>query len=76
MVTASILTITTDPGPISLPRFCTNAYKNLVEMASSAAAAVIEQMNLSHTAASQTFEAVFNSNLPPTSNLRFNTIEV
>lgn len=76
VATAPIPTTTIDPGPTSLPRFRANVYENLVEMASPAAAAVIEQMELSHTAAGQEFEAILNSNPPPTSGPRFNAMEV
>ena len=69
---APILTTTTNPGPTILPRFRTNAYGDWLKTASPAAAAIVERMEVSHTAAGQAFEAVLNSNPPPTS---FNALE-
>lgn len=72
---SSTPTTTTNPGPTSLQRFRANAYGDWLKTASPAAAAVVEQMEVGHTAVSQAFEAVLNSNPPPTSRPRFKAME-
>lgn len=74
-VAAPTPTTTTNPGPTSRPQFRANAYGDWLKTAPPAAAAVVEQMQVNHSAAGQAFEAVLNSNPPPTSRSRFNALE-
>lgn len=68
-------TTTTNPGPTIRPQFRANGYENWLKIATPGAAAIVQRMEVNHTAAGQTFEAVLNSNPPPTSRPRFNALK-
>ncbi|MCJ1348507.1 hypothetical protein MMC31_006739 [Peltigera leucophlebia] len=65
-------TASTNPGSTSRPQFRPDGYENWLKAATPAAAAVVERMEVNHTAASQAFGVVLNSNPPPTSWPTFN----
>ena len=72
---ASPSTITTsNPGSTSRPQFRPNGYEDWLKIATPAAAAVVERMEVGYTAAGQAFGAVLNFNPSPTSRPTFNAL--
>lgn len=73
-VTAPSSTIN-NSGPTSRPQFRANAYKDWLQSASPAAAAVVERIEVNPTAAGQKFGAALDSSSPPTSRPQFTAFE-
>lgn len=62
-------------GPTSRPQFRANAYKDWLQSASPAAAAVVERIEVNPNAAGQTFGAALDSSSLPTSRPQFTAFE-